>query len=91
MKKTEAVRGKFYGKINRAVVSEQGRVIEEIPFDQLVKQVRSKHSEQPAFVVVIDDDLREHFPTAEAVNEALRSLAGRDERDARTTGRKRHP
>lgn len=40
-----------------------------------------KRRDPPALVVTIADDLREHFPTADAVNEALRSLAAEIERN----------
>ncbi len=39
-KNNKAVRGLLYGKINRAVIMHEGKIIEAIPYDQLVCEVR---------------------------------------------------
>lgn len=39
-KNNKAVRGLLYGKINRAVIRREGKIIEAIPYDQLVREVR---------------------------------------------------
>jgi hypothetical protein len=50
MKKNKPVRGLLYGKINRAVIRGEGKVIESIPYDELVREVRDNRR-NPASVV----------------------------------------
>ena len=54
---------------------------EMLPEYDLTDGVRGKYVEryrQGTNVVLLDPDVAEKFPTSEAVNEALRRIAGRD-------------
>lgn len=46
-KNNKAVRGMLYGRIGRAVVRRDGRIIETIPYEQLVEEVELASSPQP--------------------------------------------
>lgn len=47
MKKNKAVRGLLHGKIKRVVITRDGRVVETIPFDEVVESVKSRSSREP--------------------------------------------
>jgi hypothetical protein len=58
----------------------------EYDFSAMGKPVRGKYAgriESPVNMVSIDPDLIEHFPTAKAVNDALREFLERRARKAR--------
>lgn len=71
LSKMDVIRGKHAGK-NIVIVGATGKAR---------PAKNPKRRDTPALVVTIPDDLREHFPTADAVNEALRSLAAEMERN----------